>query len=430
MDQIIESGRTGIDFIKRQAIPGACVYVIKGVTGVSKSVTVKRTLAMFGSQVIQHGAIESALWRCSTQIVYLYVAMAHDGSRGGLLTAILLAVDDAVGTNYAVELPKRFRTIERQAGAIISLLHTYYLGVLVIDECQLRNLVQCEHADKMQLFLLNLINAGIPLVLVGNPAGFSWFSSLSQDGSRMAEIPQAFFHPCGAVGNSGDDEWETVFSGIRAYYVLDNSPDNEEECSLVLRRCSGGIPRLALTLWCHAQREIMLGGRNSMTKEDIFSAYTGDGFSEMRSLADGFAMKDPALLLRWRDEDIPVDFYAKIWGKQLPTSNLTSELLVESISPPVSGQSKARSEQSKLKAQQTRENNKQAKRAELTAALTDDDMRKNGIVKHTLDSLDAMLAQINAPNGDLDVAAVSNGTQPAGETPASNTTIPNVPAKA
>ena len=388
------------NFIKQPPAPGACLLVIKGITGTSKSVTVKHTLRLLGDQVIRHSEEPAAHWKAATQVSYLYLGMSHDGSRGGLLNAILLALDEILGTNYAIDLPKKYRTLDRLAGAVISKLHSLYLGVLIIDEIQLLNLVHSEHAEKMHLFLLNLANSGIPLVLIGNPLGFTWLPAYTQNLTRSLERQQAFFHPHGAVGED-EDEWDVVYEGIRAYYLLDDPPSDEAGCSATLKRRSGGIPRLGLSLWSMAQLNVLLDGGTQVTPEDIEQVYRDENFDDIRALCDGFANRDPLLLLKWSKTDIPAEYYARIWRKSIPkpdtegafSVDIGSSAPADKDSPPPKPR-KEKSAAAKLKAQETRERNKQAERDALRDKLPAEDMRREGCKMHAMASLAELMKQI------------------------------------
>lgn len=401
VDRVVEGGQLdGIEYFSLPQ-PGSSTLLVLGGTGTAKTVTLKQAQRLLGPQVIRHQQNEAAQWRACTQLVYLFVGMSHDGSRGGLLVAILLAIDRVLGTRHAIDMPKKFKTIEKLAGAVIALLHSLYLGILIIDECQMRNLVMSDQAELMQLFLLNLMNSGIPLVLAGNPFAFTWMANLSQDGRRLTERPPEFFHPCGAMGVPEEDEWEEVFDGVSAYYVLLSSPQNLTECSKVLKRCSGGVPGLALALWCTAQRQVLHGAdRMYLMPEDIVAAYNDSGFDAMRDLADGFANKDPMRMLRWRDEDVPVDYYAQAWGCPLsdviPNASERSSPARILVEPRATKGRKSPSAASKLKAKKTREANKNLERALLTQSLQEEDMRKKGLQQQALKGLDDMFAECGA----------------------------------
>ncbi len=410
VDKFVDAGQsTGLEFFNHPQ-PGASTLVVMGGTGTSKTVTIKQACRLLGKQILIHQSSEASLWVSSTQLLFLCVGMSHDGSRGGLLGAILLALDQALRTSYAIDMPKKFKTIERLAGAIISLLHSLYLGVLIIDEGQLRNLVTSDQAELMQLFLLSLMNSGIPVVLVGNPFAFTWMSSFSQDGRRLTERPPEFFHPCGAIGEPEDDEWATVFDGIADYYVLEQPPRDRRECSRVLKRCSGGVPGLSLALWCTAQRFVLHEqARNYLQPNDIIAAYRDTGFDAMRDLADGFENKNPMQMLRWRDEDVPVDFYAAAWGRPLPDvisdpgqGSTSASIMVE---PRRGKGGKAPSPKSKLKAEKTKEAKKNLNRALLKPNLSEYDMRKNGLQQHAMKSLEALFAESAVTKSDTRASA-------------------------
>lgn len=414
VERAVEAATSGHDFLKAPPAPGAALLVLKGMSGTAKSVTAKLTLTrLIGPQVIRHVDEPQSLLVSATQLNWLFVAMSHDGSRGGLLNGILLALDRALGTTHALDLPKRFKSVEKLVGAVIALLHTYYAGILVIDEIQLLNLAESPHAELMQLFLLNLANSGIPLVLIGNPFGFTWLSKLSQNLTRLVERPQFFFHPCGAL-DSEDDEWPSVSEGVVRYYLLDEPAQDLEACKAVLRRRSGGIARLALSLWSNAQVDALFDGRNSLCAQDIEAAYADESFAPARPLVDGFAQRNPALLLQWRDVDIPVDLYASYWGKPLlepaverrhvtrPNANPALSKAAASAHTPASSPSSGAltpTAAARLKGASTRARNRQQRREDLVKTLDEEDMRIDGLKKHALDSLDELMREIQNQKG-------------------------------
>lgn len=372
---------------------GLSIHVIKGVTGTGKTVTWARFCSLL-PQVIHHGKEESAGWSNLKQLVYLNVFVSHDGSRRGFLLAILLEMDKALETNYAIDLPKRHKTVETLATAVIGRLVAHYCGIMFVDEAQLRNLVESGQADLMQMFLLLLMNSGIPLVISGNERAFDWVT-YSQDHSRLNQIPPSHFAPIGAIRNvNADAEWAALYAGIIAYYVLKEPITLIELCSQTLRRCSGGIAKLALILWCTAQREALFFGKETIGPDDIQSAYESGAFSELRPLADGFHFKTPELLSIYPDVDI--EFYKKHWGmpsatnETIPTGNPTSANTANHSDikqrKPVPGKTK-------LQREQKRHKKNEVNRTSLMQSMSQDDIRRQGIINHHLDGLTAMRAE-------------------------------------
>jgi len=397
--QVIERASEGKLFAGGAPAPGACALVVKGITGTRKSITVKRVLKMLGQQVIRHGPDDDARWKQATQINYLYVAISHDGSRGGLLTQILIAVDEALATDYSIKLPRQYPSIEKLAGAVIALLHSKYIGVLVIDEIQMLNLYAADQATLMQLLLLNMLNSGIPMVLVGNPLGFIGLTEYTQDASRLVERPQVFFHPCGAVGPPEEDEWDEVWAGVRRFYLLDEPPENADECKQLIKRFSGAIPRLALAIWTNAQAAALLDGRSTISPQDIEAEYLKEEYDALRGLCRGFDTKDPIDLLPWRGVDIPVDYYARVWGKPLPCEEEAQE--DDEKSTPKIGKAARTSTRAKsgdarrqMKARETRKRKRDAAADAARKLLPPEDMRMNGVKEHSMASLDELMKRI------------------------------------
>lgn len=379
--------------LPRSPSGGISVQIVKGPTGTAKTVTVRRFCSMLGPQRIDRPANADAGWKAMRQLVYLYTSLSHDGSQGGFLIGILLEMDRALETNYAVDLPKRFKTVERLAVATIGRLLAHFAGIIFIDEGQLRNLMLSDQADLMQLFLLTLMNSGIPLVLVGNELAFDWID-YSQDLSRLNVVKREHFCPVGATDHpDAEADWDAQYAGISAYYVLPKPVEDPDACKRVLKQCSGGIGRLGLTLWCSSQRDRHFVGGESLRSSDILAAYHDEAFDALRPLADGFAKRLPELLLKY--PDVAAEYYAERWGKPIggvgaetDSNNSKGNFGGSQVKP--TGSSKERqSGRSKLKAEQTRQTNRDQNREALAKTLSPEDMRSDGVKKFHLAGLDA-----------------------------------------
>lgn len=372
---------------------GISINVVKGPTGTGKTVTQLRFCACL-PQVIDHGRNDAAHWNGIRQLVYLKIDISHDGSRGGFLQGILQEMDRVLGTKYLEDLTRRHRTVEKLAVATIARLVAHYTGILFIDEAQLRNLVESGQAELMQMFLLALMNAGIPLVLSGNERAFDWITS-SQDQSRLNLTPHSIFAPIGVEnGPDAESEWAALSSGITSYYVLKNPITDPEKCSETLWRCSGGIARLALTLWCNAQRNALFNMQETICPTDIQDAYDSISFAEMRPIAEGFYYKKPELLALY--PDIDARYYANLW--KLPSStSAVSNTSTDSSPAKYTSQVKNKkvvSGQSKLKREQNQERKKAEKLAVMMKSMSRDDIRRQGTAEYHLDKLSEIKSEI------------------------------------
>lgn len=371
---------------------GISVNVIKGPAGTGKTVTVQRFCATL-PQVIEHGKNDAAGWVYQKQLVYMHINLSHDGSRGGFIYSILLAIDHALGTQYAISIPKKNLTVEKLTAATVARLIAYYTGIIFIDESQLRNLVKSGQAELMQLLLLELINSGIPIVISGNECAFDWLK-YSQDLSRIALTGTSHFYPIGAL-NEPDwkTEWEALCRGIMQFYVLPQPPTSIYDCSIMLLECSGAIARLAIILWSEAQRNCLYHQRQFVTPDDIKEIYLGYSYSQIKPLADGFRYKNANLLSNFPDVD--ANFYKQHWQtKNLDESNQETLAPSKAEESDKSKTKQKRSEQAKFKSQQTAEKNKRTKSIFLKETLAQEDMRIDGLINHNLDQLAALRQEI------------------------------------
>ena len=374
---------------------GMSIHVTKGPTGTGKSVTVQRFCKLI-PPVLFRGKDEAAGWNEMQQIVYLELNMSHDGTRSGFLTRILLQIDGLLGTTYAIDLPKRYRTVDRLAVATVGRLIAHYTGILFVDEGQLRNLIKSGQSELMQMFLMELMNSGIPLVMVGNERAFDWVT-YSQDLSRLHLTPTEIFAPIGSTNlPDADDEWAAVADGVMGYYVLRDSIRDPEGCSKMLRSCSGGIARMALMLWCFAQRNKLLSGKESIGPEDVKKVYDSTDFDKLRSLADGFNYRKTELLMTYPDVD--VHFYARHWGIPLPQEEPARGTTQTEQNPSDSSSAKKsprkhKTEKEKFESEKTRKKNQQLKREALSNSLSPEDLRKQGMVNIHLAGLEAARAE-------------------------------------
>lgn len=382
---------------------GISVQVVKGTTGTGKSVTRERFCELF-PQVIRHGENSTAGWKAMTQLVYLEVSISHDGSRGGFLTNILMQMDLVLGTSYSVEYSRKYKSVERLAVATVCRLVAHYTGILFLEEGQLRNLVLGGHADLMQSFLLMLMNSGIPIVFLGNEMAFDWIT-YSQDTNRLYITPSEHFMPCGAIAMDEESEadadmdWDAIAKGVTSYYCLSVPVSNLKECKRLLRKKSGGIPRLALFLWCMAQRNALHQGMEKFGPDDITAVYNSSVFAEHKGLADGFAFRKSDLLLDKKDVD--VSFYEAYWqssdrqrfdtAPEKQQTNTSSTADAGKDKPPKTNKP-AKSEQAKFKAEQTRKKNRDNKRSELSLSLPEGDIRNAGLTNFHLKGMQDALA--------------------------------------
>jgi len=138
-----------------------------GVSGIGKTTTIKRLLAMY-DQVIYHSLYNEKPFT-HVQIVWLHLQCPRKGNLSILVKSFFQALDALLGTTYYRDFVENSRKrVEEFIPDMKNLALKHSLGVLVIDEIQ--NLVNAPgtSADEMLNFLVEMDNeVGVPIVLVG-----------------------------------------------------------------------------------------------------------------------------------------------------------------------------------------------------------------------------------------------------------------------
>lgn len=283
--------------------------LIMGVTGLGKSVMVERALSLV-PRVCVHERCEAAGWIRHVQIPVVVVEMP--ASRGGLLYAILEAIDRAAGTNYRRDYANsRVWTVDKLFIEVALLLALHSVGLLIVEEIQVRNFALSPHREELLLFFLRLLNQGIPVVLIGNPLGFSQIDDFSQDARRLTRSDPVELMPAPSLEL---EDWDQgIARAIWAYGSTEGSPTYEDVRDDLWRH-SGGFPDFAAMIGAGTLR---LARRNGGRTAEHLKRFIDESprLKMNRDLIDGFALKDPLKLSRYLD--VPWEDYALRWGYDL-----------------------------------------------------------------------------------------------------------------
>lgn len=359
---------------------------ISGITGVGKSYDILRALEQL-PQKIEHDRNDAAGWTHTLQAVWLYVAMSHDGSLGGLLLQILCALDAAIGTEYSKDNRLTGLSNEKLAVHIGIIFRNHALGVLVIDEIQSRNFAGGARGSLAATFFLRLLNFGIPIVLIGNPFGMDSLDSFSQDMRRIGSGGSFRLHPL----NKDDFDWnECLAPALWRYDVMPEPSLVEDNGGLILFHYSGGFRDYACRIRVASQRLALDMGDPTVTEAHMEQAFYGPDFSNKdRSLICGFRDRDPTMLTGFTD--VPWEEYMVLWGL-VPkavvagsSESMSGAAETEKPSKPVSDQARET-----VKRNRTRKANEDKRQAKIRANLDPSDIRHRGLQEYLISGLEAL----------------------------------------
>jgi hypothetical protein len=284
--------------------------MIMGITGLGKSAALHRALSIFPNEVVPHGPSEAAGWDQHAQIPYLVVQLPS--SLGGLLHAILSAIDDKLNTDFTLQYsPSRNWSNDKLLVEVPLLLLKYSVGILVIEEIQARNFANAPHRQEMLLMFLRLLSYGIPVVLVGNPLGFSLLDQFAQDLRRLTRGEPIELMPAESVD---DKNWDEGIALATWNHCPLKSSVLYEAVREDLWRNSGGIPEFSAAIGAGTLRLAEAKGNRT---PDHLKTFLRDSkkLRAHKDLIEGFAQKDPVRLSRYLD--VPWEEYGLRWGYTL-----------------------------------------------------------------------------------------------------------------
>lgn len=285
--------------------------VFAGWTGNGKSRTAERFLELV-PQVVLHEENAGYGWKRLRQLVWLKVHMPADGSRGGLVVEMLKQIDKVLGTDYANQYAGKGWTVEKLLVIVIYILLVHRCGLVVIEECQDRNLaVTSRFGTEFVQFFLRLLNAGMGVAVLGNPLAFDELRSSAQTEARLTEYGWFDFMPITDV-SSKDWSVDVVKRVWKAARLLDERDEEFEGLEQLILEKTGGVLRYVARL---RRATLALGlrtGASRVTKELILLATESPEMHGVRRQVSALAQRDLAALANWRD--LPTAWIRKAWS--------------------------------------------------------------------------------------------------------------------
>ncbi|WP_082604162.1 ATP-binding protein [Acidovorax sp. Root217] len=290
---------------------GASGMILRGPTGCSKTHSCDAFLRLI-PQCIEHGPHDECGWISLKQLVYLRVPMPSDASRKGLLINIIWKLDEALGTDYASGITARM-TQEVLLVEVLKLLTVHRCSLLVLEEVQERNVQAQILGSEFANVFLKFLNAGIPLVLVGNPLSFDHIMSFTQDRRRLTSGGLFDFTP---AYDHRDEEWEQdLVPGVWGWSLLPHPDEAVPNLAQVLYERTGGIPALLSLYRRECMVEALRARASQVTVKHMDAAFWSPSMCGMHDLVEAYRNKDlNALNQRYTDQ--PVAYLEEIWARE------------------------------------------------------------------------------------------------------------------
>lgn len=279
---------------------GMCVI---GLTGVGKSRSVSRVLNSI-PQVVEHEEDAASLTVYLKQVVHLTVHMSGDGTPAAFFIGALMALDSALGTTYWEDAKKGRLGVNSLMVIFMSKLMLHRVLLLVVEEAQERNLDGTRYQALFRGLFLQLLNCGIPVVLIGNPSGIKPLLSSSQLRRRLTQGGEHRLHP---VLQWQSPEWRLDLVPTIWMASPFAEPDEvwctDDELCEYLWRSTGGF-KSHLASWRVVAVKIALReGSHRVERSHITRALIHPEYLGNRPLSEAFAERNVTKLREFTDTD-------------------------------------------------------------------------------------------------------------------------------
>lgn len=259
---------------------------ILGVPGVGKTSSIRRSLSLL-PQVIEHEAYQGKPFFCK-QVLYLIVECPSDCSVKTLGLNIAVAIDKAIGSNYAQQLTSlRSAAASAIATQVKILCLTHHVGLILIDEIQ--NAVATAQKNKqikpLIKFLVELTNdTCTSAFFVGTPIAEELFISQEHLKRRTRGMRLLPFKPGGA--------YRAFLQAIWPYQLTPAIAPLSEQLANKLYDASGGIPAYIIKIFQEAQAQALLQGERCISAKAMQRAINVLAIKVPRTFSGGTHISD------------------------------------------------------------------------------------------------------------------------------------------
>lgn len=237
---------------------GATSATVIGASGIGKSTCIRKAMDMLGGII----EIEQPYRKI---IPVLMVSTPFDCNYKGLLCQVLMAIDEALDTNYYEKSQKSTMNAQQILGMVSQVCHQF-VGTLIIDEIQF--IVQHKAGQQLYRMILQLINTSCNILLVGTNECLPFFTQ-DQNAFQMARRSVGLQYEALDYG----EEFKNLCGVLFSYQYVKNETSLTDRLTFWLYEHTGGNPSTLVSLIHDAQEIAILEGTEVLGLDALTKAY-------------------------------------------------------------------------------------------------------------------------------------------------------------
>lgn len=293
--QLNNKSRSQYGSVNNYQSTSAIGFSIIGISGIGKSQTVERILKLY-PQIIFHNKFKKNNFT-HTQLVWLKLDCPFDGSIKGLCYSFFLSIDNLLGTTYFDKYARTARSTDEMLPHMARVAANHFIGVLVIDEIQRLSKAKSGGAEKMLDFFVQLVNTGIPMVLVGTYKALPILNGALSQMRRGAGQGDLVWDRM-----KFDEQWQLLIEDLWEFQYLNQycKLEDNSKLSKVLYEETQGITDIAIKLYMFSQELAISSGLEKLTTSIIRSAAKAK-FNLLQPVLVALKNKDKKALAKFED---------------------------------------------------------------------------------------------------------------------------------
>lgn len=259
-------------------------------SGEGKSRAVRRVLNRY-DQVIYHDTSANPLLPAK-QIVYLLLECPSDRTIPSLVLEFVKKLEKAIGE----KIPARFTQGNRSTliSNIGELCETYWIGLIVVDECQHALRRGLPEVQLMNFFVEMSNKLNVPILYVGTPLALSLIGGQLRQARRMLGLEWAGF-------SEDDREWRRFLEKLWPYQFTKTYTPLTDTLRSTVYEYTQGIPALTIIIYHLVQRYAIGAAEEESIVPERFTAVYDDYFKPVKPMIEALKSKDPERIAQFED---------------------------------------------------------------------------------------------------------------------------------